>query len=156
MFWRRGRRVTDNELACAEHVIDDRIGELFDRYGRALSRGDLQGIASCWDVPALMLADDEVVALEDTSQVEAFFADVLQWYESNGLMATTSEVLEAVALSAQLALIYVRWPAFDDSGLEIFSETSYYILRERDGRHWKIQIGITETRRPERRQLTPE
>jgi hypothetical protein len=142
-------RVTDDELARGGHVIDDRIGELFDRYGRALSRGDLEGIASCWDVPALMVADDEVVALGDTSQVEAFFAGVLQWYKSNRLMATKSEVLEVVSLSAQIALIYVRWPAFDDSGLEIFSETSYYIVRERDGRHWKIQVGITETRRPE-------
>jgi hypothetical protein len=44
-------------------MTDTHIREFLERYGRAVSAGDLQKIAACWEVPALVLGDQEAVAV---------------------------------------------------------------------------------------------
>jgi hypothetical protein len=125
-------------------VHDDQVNQLLQRYGQALSAGDLAGIASCWEVPALVLADDGTVAVSDTRQLRSFFAQVIGWYRSRGLMATKPQLARAVALTERLTLVEVWWPSFDQAGIQRYSERSYYILRlGNDGQH-RIQAAVTE------------
>jgi hypothetical protein len=125
-------------------VNQDQINTSLQRYGQALSAGDLAGIASCWEVPALVLADDGAVAVSDTSQLRSFFAQVIGWYRSRGLLATRPELERAVALTERLTLVEVRWPSFDQAGIQQSSERSHYILRlGNDGQH-RIQAAVTE------------
>ncbi len=49
---------------------EEQIRQFLDRYGRALSAGDLAEIADCWAVPALVLADDGALSVSTSSQVE--------------------------------------------------------------------------------------
>jgi hypothetical protein len=51
-----------------------RIIEFLERLGSAVSSGDIQAIADCWDVPALVLADQGVRAVTAREEIAAFFA----------------------------------------------------------------------------------
>lgn len=122
----------------------DLIRQSLERYGEALSAGDLAGIWSCWEVPGLVLADDGAIAVSDQSQFEAFLARALGWYQSRGLMATRPELERAVALTERLTLVTVRWPSFDHAGAERYSERSHYILRLGDDGQHRVQAAVTE------------
>jgi hypothetical protein len=125
-------------------VNENDIIKCLQRYGDALSAGDLTGISTCWDVPGLVLADDGAVALSDGRQLRAFFAKVIEWYRSRGLMATRPVVEEVVPLTERMILVGVRWPSFDEAGIERYSERSQYILRLGGDGQIRIRVGITE------------
>lgn len=125
-------------------VNQDQIKQSLERYGEALSAGDLASIWNCWEVPGLVLADDGAIVVSDKGQLEGFFARAIGWYQSQGLMATRPELERTMALTERLTLVTVRWPSFDHAGVERSSDRSHYILRlGNDGQH-RIQVGVTE------------
>jgi hypothetical protein len=125
-------------------VNEDQIRRFLERYGKALSAGDLAGISSCWEIPGLVLADDGVVAFADKGQIESFAAHALEWYQSRGLTATRPELGRVEARTERLTFVEVRWPSFDDEGVERSSEWSHYILRLGDDGEQRIHVALTE------------
>ena len=53
---------------------ETRLRTFLERFGKALTSGDAEGIKDCWEVPALVLSDEGSVAVSALSQVATFFA----------------------------------------------------------------------------------
>jgi len=124
---------------------DDKIMRLLERYDEALSAGDTQVISDCWEVPALVLSDEGAVAVNDKSEIEKFFSQAIEWYRTQGITSTRPELERADMMSDKLASVDVRWPAFDQSGIEKSSERSHYILQLGKDGQMRIRVAIKRT-----------
>jgi hypothetical protein len=127
-------------------MTEDQIRGMLDRLGHALSSGDPKAVASCWQVPALVLSDEGVEAVATMEEIVRFFAGAIEWYHSRGLSATRPEVDRIDRVSEKLSAVDVRWRAFDAAGKEHASEHSHYILRLGDDGQPRIRVALT--RRP--------
>jgi hypothetical protein len=127
-------------------VLDEELSRAFlERYAQALSAGDARAIASCWELPALVLSDEGATAVSSAAEVEKFFAQAIDWYRSRGLVETRPELERIELLSGRLAAVDVRWPAFDGAGVERLSERTQYILHaDKDGLP-RIRVALART-----------
>ncbi len=124
---------------------EDQIRRLLERYGQAMSVGDLAGILNCWELPALALYDEGGILLANSGELERFFTRVIVSYRSQGLLATRPEIERTEGLTDRLAAVEVRWPSFDEAGVERSSERTHYILWLREGGQLYIKVGIPRT-----------
>jgi hypothetical protein len=122
---------------------DDVIRTFLERYGEAIGAGDVAAIARCWEVPALVLADQGAIAVNAASEIEAFFRQAREAYAAQGLVATRPQLERVEALGDRLAAVDVRWPAFDEAGTEPASERSHYILWLGDDGEPRIRVALT-------------
>lgn len=126
---------------------EDQIRQFLERYGQAMSAGDLPGISNCWEVPALVLSDEGAIPVAEAGEIERFFTQAVDWYRSQGLTATRPQLERAERLSERLTSVDVRWSAIDALGAEKSSERSRYILRlGEDGQH-RIRVALTKSLR---------
>jgi hypothetical protein len=119
------------------------VEEFLGRYGRALSAGDVAGVGCCWQVPALVVADQGTRAVLAMEEVEVFFGAVVAWYRGQGLMGTVPEVRQVERLSAALVSVDVAWSARDAGGVERSQEVSRYVLRRDEDRELRICVAVT-------------
>ncbi len=122
-----------------------KIIQLLERLGQALSSSDFRTVAACWEVPALVLSDEGVIAVAETSEVENFFAQATESYHAQGIMSTKPVLEDVDPLSEKLASINVLWRSFDVSGHEQASERSHYIVRLGDDGEFHIRVALTRT-----------
>jgi hypothetical protein len=106
-------------------IIEPAIRRALERVGNALSARDARSVAQAWQLPGLVLSDTASRAVADADEIEAFFAQAIAWYRSQGIVATRPEIQSVEPLSDRLAAVDVRWPGFDAAGVEISSETSH-------------------------------
>lgn len=126
-------------------VDREQIERSLERIGEAISARDPAAVADCWEVPALVISDEGTIPVTDRAQIEGFFAQAIEAYNAQGLVATRPELQQAVALTGRLTAVDVRWPSFDEAGVERSTERSHYILRlGDDGRH-RVQVALTVT-----------
>lgn len=125
---------------------EDQIVALLQRIGLSMSANDVQGVASCWEVPALVLSYEGVMAVTDRDQIETFFAQAIEWYRSQGVVTTRPELERIDMLSEKLASVDVRWPAFDASGAEMSTERSHYLVQLGQDGQVRIRAALTRTR----------
>jgi hypothetical protein len=121
------------------------IKAFLERYGQAISTGDLSTLVKCWTVPALVLSDQGTIAVSDLSDVERFFSQAVEAYHAQGLMSTRPDVQRIEPLSETLTAVDVRWPSFDAAGAEQASERSHYILSRGDDGQPHIRVALTRT-----------
>jgi len=107
---------------------EDEIRRFFERYGQVISTGDLGAVMDFWEVPALVLSDQGAAAVSDAAEIERFFTQALEWYRSRGLVTTRPEIERVEQLSDKNTSVDVRWPTYDEDGVEKWSERSHYIL----------------------------
>jgi hypothetical protein len=124
---------------------DDQITRFLEVLGRAISGGDVAAIARCWDVPALVLADEGVIAVSTSEEVERFFTQAQAWYRSQGLVATRPLLQQVQRLTERIAAVDVRWSTLDEAGAERTSETSHYLLRLADDGQPRIRVALTRS-----------
>ena len=124
----------------------DKIKQLLERLGRTLSAGDLRGVSSCFELPAVFLSDDGATILADAGELEKLFAQATDWYRSRGLVSTKPELERVDMLSERLAAVDVRCPAFDVLGQEKSSERSHYILRLGTNGQAYVRVALTRTK----------
>jgi hypothetical protein len=122
-----------------------KIKIFLEAYGAALSAGDLPMVSSCWAVPALVISDQGAIAVTSSHEVEAFFAQGIEYYRSQGLVSTRPELERFETLSETLVSVDVRWPSFDNSGEEKASERSHYILQLGGDGGPQIRVALTRT-----------
>jgi hypothetical protein len=65
------------------------VPAFFDRYAKALTDGDLPGIAACHVVPALVVGDAAVITVAEPAEVEAAFAGAAEAYRAQAWSAST-------------------------------------------------------------------
>lgn len=109
--------------------LDEAIRGYLERYGRALSEGDLAAIAACWDVPAFVLSDQGVQPVSAAAEIEAFFGGAVEYYRSQGLVATRPEEVRIQPLGQRVAAVDVVWSAQNAAGETVSTERAHYIVR---------------------------
>lgn len=124
-------------------MSDATILQFLERYGRALSEGDLAAIADSWEPPALVLADEATMPVSEIGEVQAFFSQAVEWYRAQGLMATRPTLGAVQRLGERLTAVDVTWSAVDADGAEKSRERSYYILRHGGDDRYRIKVALT-------------
>lgn len=119
------------------------VASFLERYGAALSANDLDGVASCWEVPALVLSDQGSIAVGSEAQIRAFFGAAGEGYRRRGIMATRPASFEVAELAARVLSVDVIWSALDADGNEASRERSYYLLRFDDGSQPRIRVALS-------------
>jgi hypothetical protein len=114
------------------------VEDFLDRLARALMSGDGSVIARMWNVPALVISDQEVLPVTSSEQVARFFGGAKQDYNARGVTGTRGEIESLSWVTDRIAIAEVRWPWLDDSGKEVGEEASTYTLRRDD--HGNLRI----------------
>jgi hypothetical protein len=151
---------TRTEGNAPEQAAPERMGEgeasqesmevqlLFDRMARALTAGDARTAANLWETPALVVDDQQVIAVSTRAEVEQFFASARNQYDAQGIVETRSEIMRLEWATGLIALVKVRWPYFDASGRERGDERSTYTVRRDETGELKVCVvilqGVTE------------
>jgi hypothetical protein len=123
------------------------VSRFLDRYGAALARGDLPGIAACYALPALVVGDAAAIPVTEPGQVEAAFARAADAYRAQGLVGLRPEVRAVDPLTGALTLVDVRWAYLDEAGTARQHTSYHYLLRRMDTGQLGIQVLIDTTPR---------
>jgi hypothetical protein len=124
---------------------EDQIRGLLERYGQAMSVGDIAGILSCWELPALALYDEGAILIANNGELERLFTRIIGSYRSRGLLTTKPQIERTEGLTDRLAAVDVRWPDLDQAGVERSSERTHYILWLAEDGQLYIKVGIPRT-----------
>jgi hypothetical protein len=129
-----------------EQETKDRNGTVqrfLERYGQALSAGDGKTIATMWEVPALVLHDQNTLAVMASAEVEKFFNAAVTQYRAQGIAATRPDISSISWLSSRIVMVEVRWPYLDAGGAETGGvETSTYTLRLDDQGELRLRVAV--------------
>lgn len=107
------------------------VEEFFDTYARALLDRDATAIANHYSVPALVAAPQQLIAVSDASETEAFFASAFGQYD--GVTEATPVVI-VLAATEHSIWAQVTW-SYDG----VSAERNMYQL-VRDGEQWRIAV----------------
>jgi len=96
----------------------DKINQLLERLGGAISSNDLKDVSACWTFPAMFLSDKNATVIADANQLEMFMAQAVEAYRKQGIA----------------------------SGKEKASERSHYILHMAEDGQAHIRVSLTRTK----------
>jgi hypothetical protein len=126
---------TDTEASRRGADEDEaEIQQFLDRMARALTAGDGRAVATMWEVPALVVGDEMLMAVRTSAEVERFFSGAREQYNKMGITDTRPDITRLTWATHRIAIVTVRWPYLDAHGEEVGEETSTYTLkRNQDG-----------------------
>lgn len=136
---------------------DDEVAALLDRMARASTTGDVDELAAMWDLPALVVHDDGVVAVSSRDEVRTFFAGAKDQYSARspsggpmrpGIVDTWPDVVDLEQPSARIVVVRVRWPHVDEDGDVVGAESATYTLRRDDDGALKIRVVLLHGEEP--------
>lgn len=109
----------------------DRVGlsEFFDRYGTALTSGDVVAVANCHALPGMVVADAYSFTFATPAAVALSFLGAAPSYEERQIVAAHAQLLDVQALSPALSLVSVEWEYLDSRGNAVPGESYSYLLR---------------------------
>lgn len=122
---------------------DEDVHEFVDDYGAALVGGDGDAIADFWDVPAVVVGKEGVIAVDDHSEVAGFFAGAAAQYKAHGIEGTDGEVVVVTRVGDRIVEVEVRWAMLDAKGKERGAERATYTLRKDDSGQLRIRMVVT-------------
>jgi len=134
-----GIRFADNPRSDA---AQQDVQDFLDRMAKAITSGDIPAIVSLWQVPALVLDDADVKAVNSNREIERFFAGARQQYNARGIMDTRAEIMNLHWPNERIAIVEVRWPYLDAQGREVGEETSTYTLRRDDEGELRLRVAV--------------
>ncbi|WP_084958710.1 hypothetical protein [Thermoactinospora rubra] len=105
------------------------IEDFFSRYGEALTRGDLDGIAGCYGYPSFILGDDVAVAVAGEADVKAAFEGAAERYRAQGLVAARPTVTATTRVTDRIVDAEVSWDYVDAEGVPRSGSRYRYTLR---------------------------
>ncbi|RYF15534.1 MAG: hypothetical protein EOO30_14170 [Comamonadaceae bacterium] len=109
---------------------EDAVHAMLRRFARAFTSGDGPAAAACWEVPALVVADEGTRAVSTLEEVAAFFGGAAKEYHAQGVTGTRVDVQRIEWHTQRLASVTVRWPWLDGQGAEVGrAESSVYVVR---------------------------
>ncbi|PZF91684.1 hypothetical protein [Micromonospora endophytica] len=110
----------------------DTLSDFFDRYGVALTAGDLPAIAGCYALPGLVVADTYSFSFTSPAAVALSFVGAAPEYAERKLVAAHADIEQVQEISALLTLVAVRWEFLDSQGRQVPGERYRYLLRSTD------------------------
>lgn len=119
-----------------------RLREFLDDYGKALSKGDVDRIASMWSYPALIVGEQLSMAVTSQKHIRNFFSQAKEQYDRQGITHTQPIVEGLEWPTAHVALVWVRWPYVMDNNQAPYHESAVYTLKCDDSGEVKILQAI--------------
>ncbi len=135
------RETEELDLLTAERD-DLGIQEFLDALGEALTSGNTAAVVSMWEMPAFVIGDDMVEAIEERGELETMFAGARENYNARGVLDTAPEIIRVDEITDSIVCVRVRWPWLDSEGREVGAETSSYTLKRGEDGDWKLRIAI--------------
>ena len=111
----------------------DVLTDFFDRYGAALTRGDLPAIAGCYALPSSVVADADTFTFSSPAAVALSFIGAAPDYQDRQLVAAHAELHDVQPLSASLSLVSVEWEFLDSGGRSVPGQRYVYLVRTTSG-----------------------
>jgi hypothetical protein len=105
------------------------LTDFFDRYGAALTAGDVPGIAACYALPSSVVADTYSFTFTSPAAVALSFIGAAPDYQDRELVAAHAQIRDVRRLSDALASVAVEWEFLDSSGAAVPGERYEYVLR---------------------------
>jgi hypothetical protein len=129
------RTVTAGYAARVQTPTDlDDLTDFFDRYGTALTRGDVSAIAGCYALPGMVVADSYSFTFASPAAVALSFLGAAPAYREQQIVAAHAQLHDVQRLSPALAMVAVQWEYLDSRGDAVPGESYRYLLRsEADG-----------------------
>ncbi|NYH42201.1 hypothetical protein HNR22_001928 [Micromonospora jinlongensis] len=110
----------------------DTLADFFDRYGVALTSGDLPALAGCYALPGLVVADTYSFSFTSPAAVALSFVGATPDYQERELIAAHARIEDVQPLSALLTMVAVEWEFLDSRGQSVPGERYRYLLRTSD------------------------
>ena len=108
--------------------LDD-LTDFFDRYGTALTRGDVSGIASCYALPGMVVADSYSFTFASPAAVALSFLGAAPAYREQQIVAAHAQLSDVQGLSDALTMVAVQWEYLDSRGNAVPGERYRYLIR---------------------------
>ena len=110
--------------ADLEHLTD-----FFDRYGSALTRGDVSAVANCYALPGMVVADSYSFTFASPAAVALSFLGAAPAYREQQIVAAHAQLRDVQQLSDALAMVAVEWEYLDSRGDAVPGERYRYLIR---------------------------
>jgi hypothetical protein len=123
-MYRQGTRRSVTAFTGIESLTD-----FFDRYGSALTRGDVAGVANCYALPGMVVADSYSFTFQSPAAVALSFLGAAPAYREQQIVAAHAQLRDVQWLSDALAMVAVEWEYLDSRGNAIPGESFRYLLR---------------------------
>ena len=107
----------------------DHLTDFFDRYGSALTRGDVSAVANCYALPGMVVADTYSFTFTSPAAVARSFLGAAPAYQEQQIVAAHAQILDVQRLSDALAMVAVEWEYLDSSGRAVPGESYRYLVR---------------------------
>ncbi|MFC4017668.1 hypothetical protein ACFOW4_06890 [Micromonospora sp. GCM10011542] len=107
----------------------DTLADFFDRYGVALTSGDLPAIAGCYALPGLVVADTYSFSFTSPAAVALSFVGAAPDYQDRELVAAHARIEDVQPVAALLTMVTVEWEFLDSRGDAVPGERYRYLLR---------------------------
>ncbi|MGN9805114.1 hypothetical protein [Micromonospora sp. L32] len=107
----------------------DTLTDFFDRYGVALTAGDVPALAGCYALPGLVVADTYSFSFSTLTAVALSFVGAAPDYQERELVAANALIEDVQPVSALLTEVAVQWEFLDSQGRAVPGERYRYLLR---------------------------
>jgi hypothetical protein len=114
--------------------LDD-LTDFFGRYGTALTAGDVCGIAGCYALPGMVVADSYSFTFTSPAAVALSFLGAAPAYSDQQIVAAHAQIRDVQRLSHALAMVAVEWEYLDSGGNAVPGESFRYLIRADAGGH---------------------
>jgi hypothetical protein len=101
----------------------------FDRYGNALTTGDVAAVAGCYALPGMVVADSYSFTFASPAAVALSFLGAAPAYRDRQIVAAHAQMLDVQPLSGALTMVAVEWEYLDAGGNALTGERFRYVLR---------------------------
>ena len=105
------------------------LTDFFDRYGTALTTGDLPTIAACYRLPGTVVSGNYSFTFSTPAAVALSFVGAQSAYQESRVVAAHADLEEVYRLSDGLVMVAVRWEYLDCEGAALPGDRFRYILR---------------------------
>jgi len=105
------------------------LSDFFDRYGAALTSGDVAAVAGCYALPGMVVADSYSFTFASPAAVAISFLGAAPAYREQQIVAANAQFLDVRRLSAALVMAEVEWEYLDSDGRALSGERFHYLLR---------------------------
>jgi hypothetical protein len=105
------------------------LTDFFDRYGAALTSGDVAGVAGCYALPGMVVSDSYSFTFASPAAVALSFLGAAPAYREQHIVAAHAQLRDVQRLSAALAMVAVEWEYLDSLGNAVPGESYRYLIR---------------------------
>ncbi|MDB4961475.1 MAG: hypothetical protein JWP01_1474 [Myxococcales bacterium] len=105
------------------------VQDFLTTFAKALAASDGEAIAALFEIPALVIAEDGVIALTATEQAAEFFIAAARQNQARGVVSTRADVIDLEKIGDKIMVATVRWPHLNADLHETAAEESDYTLR---------------------------